>query len=84
MNYEKDEHFYLKSIDSIGLNPASNWNGKFLPFNVKVTGCFSKDSIKQNPADYNFKGNPRPARVFWFKKIEYLSKPATLSSAQQL
>ncbi len=65
------ERFYLEPTDKSLTHANALWNGVDLPFEVEVTGTFSKE--KELPITYSSKEMPEKARIFWYEKITVLS-----------
>lgn len=69
-NSKSKEHIYLERNNNKIIDADKIWDGKTLPLKIKVTGYFKKE--KGLPAGINLKGDPKPARVFKYDKIEIL------------
>lgn len=65
------EHFYLEPSDPSLIQADTLFNGEFLPVRILVSGQFYR---KQGyPKNYfPTKGDPKPARVFCYNKIEII------------
>ncbi len=67
------EYFYLESANSNLTQADTLFNGINIPLRISVTGQFYKK--KGYPANYfPTKGNPKPARVFRYDKIQVLER----------
>jgi hypothetical protein len=64
------EPIYLERFNTKIVDADKIWDGKTLPLKLKVSGNFKKEIGL--PAEMNFKGNPKPARVFQYNKIEVI------------
>jgi len=64
------ENVYLERENGKIPDADKLWDGKTLPFKVSVEGKFK--SGKGIPKDFTKKGNPKPAKIFVYSKIEVL------------
>ena len=65
------ERFYVEPVSKDVINANGLWDGKHLPFTLKITGQFSEE--KALPITYHTKGEPEKARIFWYDKITVVS-----------
>ncbi|MFD1603179.1 hypothetical protein ACFSJW_06235 [Flavobacterium artemisiae] len=70
VNSNSKENIYLERSNTKIVDADKIWNGKTLPLKIKVFGNF-KEEIGL-PAEMKFKGDPKPARVFKYDKIEVI------------
>ncbi|MFT3794290.1 hypothetical protein [Flavobacterium sp.] len=64
------EHIYLERANAKLPDAHTLWDGENLPLVVAVTGTFRNKPGW--PKGLKFKGNPEPAKVFVYDKIETL------------
>ncbi|MFC4818570.1 hypothetical protein [Flavobacterium sp. GCM10023249] len=64
------ENVYLERENGKIPDADKLWDGKTLPFKVSVEGKFKSE--KGIPKDFTKKGEPKPAKIFVYSKIEIL------------
>jgi hypothetical protein len=66
------EYIYLQRTNKRLINADDIWDATHVPLHLKLTGSFDKN--KGIPPSYQgAKGNPDPARIFKYTRIEILS-----------
>lgn len=70
VNSKSKEQIYLEKNDGNVIDANKIWDGKTLPLKIKVYGSFKKEIGV--PSEMNLKGNPKPARIFKYDKVEVL------------
>lgn len=77
------EYFYLEPRDTSLIQADTLFNGKYFPVHISVTGQFYTN--KGYPKNYfRAKGNPKPARVFRYDKIEIIQRGKTVEKKDDL
>ena len=70
------EYYYLEPANNKLIDPDKLWKGDNLPLQIQVTGQIV--SYYGYPTGYNPpKGDPKPANVFWYRKIKILKNGHT-------
>ena len=69
------EHFYLEPLTDSLIMPDSLWDGSHLPFIVKVSGRFSKQT--ELPVTRHSKSTIEKARIFWYDNIIIVTPRST-------
>ncbi len=64
------ENIYLERENAKIIDVNKLWDGKTLPFKVKLTGKFKPR--KGIPKDFTTKGEPKAAKIFVYSQVEVL------------